>query len=69
MFNTSLKVGFFVKFTTVYSRAKINFVDVTVMKRVNQLVTDLYVKPTELHQHLHTSSCHVSHCKNSIPFS
>ena len=34
------------------------------MKKGNQLVTDLYVKPTDTHQYLHASSCHVS-----IPFS
>ena len=56
-----------IKFTTEYSRAIINFLDVTV-KKGNQLVTDLYVKPTETHQYLHAVSCHVSHCKNSIPF-
>ena len=53
-----------IKFTAEYSRAKINFLDVTVMKKGNQLVTDLYVKPTDTHQYLHGSSCHVS-----IPFS
>ena len=37
------------KFTAEYSRAKINFLDVTVMKNGNQLVTDLYVKPTDAH--------------------
>ena len=39
------------------------------MKKCNQLVTDLYVKPTDTHQYLHGSSCQVSHCKKSIPFS
>ena len=58
-----------IKFTAEYSRAKINFLDVTVIKKGNQLVTDLYIKPTDTHQYLHASSCHVSHCKKSIPFS
>ena len=39
------------------------------MKKGNQIVTDLYVKPTDTHQYLHASSCQVSHCKKSIPFS
>ena len=56
-----------VKFTGDCSRAKINFVDVTVMKKGNQLVSDLSVKPADTY--LHASSCHVSHCKKSIPFS
>ena len=46
-----------------------NFLDVTVMKKGNQLVTELYVKPTDTGQYLHASSCHVPHCKKSIPFS
>ena len=58
-----------IKFTAEYSRAKINFLDVTVIKKGNQLVTDLYIKPTDTHQYLHASLCHVSHCKKSIPFS
>ena len=39
------------------------------MKKGNQIVTDLSVKPTNTHQYLHASSCHVAHCKKSIPFS
>ena len=46
-----------------------NVLDVTLMKKGNQLATDLYVKPTDTLQYLHASSCHVSHCKKSIPFS
>ena len=57
-----------IKFTAEYSRVKINFPDVTVMKKGNQLVTDLYVKPTDTNQYLHASSCRVSHCQKSIPF-
>ena len=58
-----------IKFTSEYSRAKVNFLDVTVMKKGNQLVIDLYVKPTDKHQYLHATSCHVSRCKKSIPLS
>ena len=58
-----------IKLTVEYSRAKINFLDITVMKKGNQLVTDLYVKPTDTHQYLHASSCHVSRYKKSITFS
>ena len=31
--------------------------------------TDLYTKPTDKHQHLHSSSCHPQHTKKAIPFS
>ena len=58
-----------IKFAAEYSSAKINFLNLTVIKMDNQLVTDLYVKPTNTHQYLHASSYHVSHFKKSIPFS
>ena len=31
--------------------------------------TDLYVKPTDSHQYLQSSSCHPFHCKEGIPYS
>ena len=34
-----------IKFTANYSRDKISFLDVKVIKKGNQLVTDLYVNP------------------------
>ena len=36
-----------IKYTAEYSKARMKFLDVTVMKKGNQLVTDLYVKPTD----------------------
>ena len=58
-----------IKFTWEYSESQVNFLDVSVFKKDNQLVTDLFVKPTDTHQYLHASSCHVSHSKRSIPYS
>ena len=58
-----------IKFTAEYSGATINFLDVTVLKKSNQLVTSFYLKPTDKHQELHASSCHISNCKKSKPFS
>ena len=58
-----------IKFTAESSRAKINFLYVNVIKKGNQLVIDLYIKPTDTHQYLHASSCHISHSKKSIPYS
>ena len=47
----------------------INFLDVVVILEGNQLITDLYVKQTDIHQYLEASSCHAYHCKKSIPYS
>ena len=58
-----------IKFTYEYSYEKINFLDVTVLKHNNKLLTDLYVKPTDTHQYLEASSCHVYHVKKSVPYS
>ena len=58
-----------IKFTWDYSREKINFLDVNVIRKDNQLITDRYIKPTDTHQYLHASSCHVYHWKKSIPYS
>ena len=48
-----------IKFTADYSFNTINFLDVQVIKEGNNLVTDLYIKPTDTHQYLEASSCHV----------
>ena len=32
------------------------------------LETDVFIKPTDSHQYLHSSSCHPGACKRSIPF-
>ena len=58
-----------IKFTANYSWEKICFLDVEVIKKGNQLVTDLYIKPTDTQQYLHASSCHVFHPKKSTPYS
>ena len=34
-----------------------------------KIITGLYVKPTDTHQYLDSSSCHPYHCKKSIPYS
>ena len=33
------------------------------------ITTDLYVKPTNMHQYLLATSCHPNHTKRSIPYS
>ena len=58
-----------IKFTSFFSYNEIPFLDVKVMLLNGKLETDLYVKPTDKHQHLLKSSCDPSHSKQSIPFS
>ena len=54
------------KFTAEWSQKSINFLDVTVSLVDGQIETDLYVKPTDSHQYLHSSSCHPYHCKKAF---
>ena len=55
-----------IKFTAEWSQKSINFLDVTVSLINGQIETDLFVKFTDSHQYLHSSSCHPYHCKKSI---
>ncbi len=58
-----------IKFTSEYSPHQAHFLDVTIRKEDNLITTDLYSKPTDTHQYLHSSSCHPRHCKTGIAFS
>ena len=58
-----------IKFTYEYSSTDVNFLDVNVKQNEDNLETDIYVKPTDTHQYLHASSCHVYHSKRAIPYS
>ena len=58
-----------IKFTAEWSKTQIIFLDVTVYVENDKIKTDLYVKPTDTHQYLHSSSCHPYHCKKRIPYS
>ena len=58
-----------IKITADYSEHSVNFLNVSVKKLSNRLITDVHIKPTDTHQYLHASSCHVFHSKKSIPFS
>ena len=52
-----------IKLTAEYS------LDVEVTWSGNKLLTALYIKPTDTHQYLEFSSCHIYHSKKSIPYS
>ena len=46
-----------------------NFLDVSVRKKYNQLVSHLNVKPTDTHQYLFASSSHIYHSQRYISYS
>ena len=58
-----------IKFTAEWSKTKIDFLDVTVYLGNDKIKTDLYVKSTDTHQYLHSSSFHPYHRKKGIPYS
>ena len=58
-----------IKFTADWSREKINFLDVQVIREGDRLISDLFTKPTDTHQLLHRTSCHPGHTKKGIPYS
>ena len=47
-----------IKFTAEYSKETINFLDVNIRLVEGELMTDLFVKPTDTHQFLEPSSSH-----------
>ena len=57
------------KFTAEYSKETINFLDVNVRLVEGELMTDLFVKPTDTHLFLDPSSSHPYHCNKGIPYS
>ena len=57
-----------IKFTADWSETVI-FNDVTISITEGVIETDLYVKPTDSHQYLLSSSCHPFYCKKGIPYS
>ena len=58
-----------IKFTHERSKTEINFLDLTVRKAGDRLITDLYCKPTDCPQYLAFNSAHPFHCKKSIVYS
>ena len=59
-----------IKFTHTVSDTNVSFLDVNVTKNEdNSLSTDIHIKPTDVHQYLHFSSCHPRKCKEGIPYS
>ena len=52
-----------VRYTANYPQKEQNFLDISVKKENNQLVTGLYIKPIDEYQYLHFRSCHWSRKK------
>ena len=52
-----------IKFTSTYSRERIDFLDLEIIKEGNRLLTDVFVKSTYTHQYLHATFCHAYHSK------
>ena len=57
------------KFTAEYSKQEVNFLDVNIKLIYPELETNLFVKPTDIHQFLHPTSCHPYRCKKGVPYS
>ena len=56
-----------INFIAEHSKEEINFLDVNIRLVEGELMTDLFVKPTDTHQFLDPSSSHPYHCKKGIP--
>ena len=57
------------KVTFVVSRDKVSFLDTWMKLEGNQIITDLFSKPTDSHNYLVYNSGHHQRCKDSIPYS
>ena len=57
-----------IKFTFENSLTEINFLDTTVYRQNNQLLTKVYRKPTDRSMYLHSNSYHPSNLKRNIPY-
>ena len=60
-----------IKVTAEWSQTSINFLDVTVSLIGGKVTTNIYIyiRPTDSHQYVHSSSCHRYHGKKGIPYS
>ena len=58
-----------IKFTHEVSHTEVTFLDTKVKIINDQIVTDLFVKPTDSHNYLRYDSAHPQRCKDSIPYS
>ena len=57
------------KYTAEWSKEEVNILDVNIKLIDGKLTTDLFVKPTDVHQFLDPTFCHPYHCKKGITYS
>lgn len=57
-----------IQYTSTHSATTINFLDVTIMNKHFEILTDLYVKPTSNFSYIPFYSYHPSHIKRNIPY-
>ena len=57
------------KFTSDSSEENVSFQDLKVKLKQGKTETDVHVKSTDRHQHVHYTSSHPEHTKRSIVFS
>ena len=50
------------------SKEKLSYLDVLVSIKDNRTSSDVYCKPTDIHQYLDSKWCHPSHVKKGIPY-
>ena len=58
-----------IKLTAEYSKEEVKFLDVNIKLIDRDLKTDVFVKSTDMHQFLDSTSCHPYHCKKGISYS
>ena len=58
-----------IKFTSEQSTESVSFLDVKVKIVGNNIITDMFSKPTDSHDYLLYDSAHPQRCKDSIPYS
>lgn len=58
-----------IQYTISLSDKSMPFLDILVIKDGENIITDIYHKPTDTKQYLNFHSCHPRHTKENIPFS
>ena len=58
-----------IKSKTDWSKNSVSFLNLNVMLNDGNIITDLYVKPTDTYHYLDFSSCHPYHYRKNTPYS